>query len=65
MNLVLREYINGENKNDKNVITAVYNYIVKDHKTYIKLIHDWINGAKTKTRQNIISVPASQVYKNF
>ena len=57
MNLVLREYANSENKNDENVLTAVYNYIVKAHKTYLKLIHDWINAAKAKAKQNI-SVPA-------
>ena len=59
MNLVLREYANSENKNDENVLTAVYNYIVKAHKTYLKLIHGWINAAKAKAKakQNI-SVPA-------
>ena len=56
MNLALREYANSENKNDENVLTAVYNYIAKAHKTYLKLIHDWINGAKDKAKQNI-SVP--------
>ena len=57
MNLVLEVYANRENKNDENVLTAVYNYIVKAHKTYLKLIQEWINGAKAKAQQNI-SVPA-------
>ena len=63
MNLVLREYANSENKNDENVLTAVYNYIVKAHKTYLKLIHDWINAAKAKAKQNISVTALPSVQK--
>ena len=54
MNLVLREYANSQNKNDENVLTA-YSQVIHSQgpKTYLKLIHDWINAAKAKAKQNI------------
>ena len=50
-------------KNDENVLTVVYNYIVKAHKTYLKLFHNWINGAKIKAKQNIFVLALPSVKK--